>query len=63
MVKIINFMFYAQKESSGITSQIIMGLAALEPPQDWERRGSRVAPNLAFFIVYFHYFFIYSPNT
>ena len=59
MFKIINFLFFAQKVSSGIggiTSQIFRGLAELEHPQDWGQRGSKFV--FVFFIVYFHYLFI-----
>ena len=45
MVKIINFLVFAQKGSSDIyediTSQIFGGLTALEPPQNWEQKGSK----------------------
>ena len=46
MVKIIKFLFFAQKVSSGmgalITSQIFRGLAALEHPKNGGQRGGGV---------------------
>ena len=44
MVKIIKFLFFAQKVSSGmggIASQIFRGLAALEPPQNGGQKGGQ----------------------
>ena len=56
MVKIIHFLFFALKvytgRKLGITSQLLMGLVALEPPlqKKWGAKGSRGGPNYIYFI-------------
>ena len=64
MVKMINFLFFVQKVSSGSGALcpkflLFRGLVALEPPKN----GGKGGQNLAFCIVYFHYLLIYSSNT
>ena len=68
MVKSINFLLFVQKVSSGSGAlhyvTIFKGLVAQEPPpppkkKNGGQRGSKGGPNLAFFIIYFHYLLIY----
>ena len=55
MFKIIKFLFFAKKVSSGmggITSQISRGLAALEPPQNGGKRGAKWGGGFVFLFVF-----------
>ena len=73
MVKIINFLFFAQKVSLGMGSlrpKCFEGYRHYNPSPPKKKKkkkmgakGVQRGPNLVFFNVYFHYLFIYLFNT